>query len=160
MRHIPTEQDGRIALRDHVIAKAACARARHGPCIDTGAIAGVLLDRDAVRYPVCIVFDAGSLQPGEFAHVESLGEHPGDGYRLVIHPCLGRREQALPMVIAYYIAVINYGEIATSDECEQFGATLLGLDVETYYRALCDLADSPAIAGGGACDGDLPPKGP
>jgi hypothetical protein len=36
---------------------------------------------------------------------------------------------------------VNYGEIVSHEEAELFGATLLGMDVEEYYRALCDLAD-------------------
>ena len=42
---------------------------------------------------------------------------------------------------------INYGDIATHEEAELFGATLLGLDQEHYYATLCKLADSlPAAA--------------
>ena len=136
-----TEQDGRLALRDHILARAAAARARHGPVIDDGAIMQVLEDREVVRYPVRIRFDAEPLQPGEFAHAAPLGDHPRQGFCLFIHPAFGHRPETWPLVIAYHIAPVNYGDIASPDDCELFGATLLGLGREEYYQALCALAD-------------------
>jgi hypothetical protein len=40
--------------------------------------------------------------------------------------------------------VINYGSIVETPEAELYGATLLGLEVEAYYQALCELADAMA----------------
>ncbi len=138
----PTEEGGHLALRDHVVAKANMARLRYGPRIDADAIAKVLDDREIMRFPTRISFDASALQPGEFAHAQSLGEHPKDGFCLFIHPLFEHRPDTLPLLIAYHIVDINYGEIATADEAELFGATLLGLDVDSYYDALCELVDS------------------
>ncbi len=46
------------------------------------------------------------------------------------------------LLIAYHIPVINYGTIVEALDAELFGATLLGLEVEAYYQALCELADA------------------
>jgi hypothetical protein len=137
-----TEHDGRIALRDHIRDRAGAARRRHGPSIDDATILRVLDDREAVRYPVRIQFDAGVLQPGEFAVALQLGEHPREGYCLFIHPCLEPRRDLWPLVIAYHIPPVNYGDIADAEDCELFGACLLGMHVEAYYHALCKIADS------------------
>lgn len=149
----PTEQDGRLALRDHIVDRATDARGRHGPEIDAESIMRVLDDRRAVRYPVGVRFDAEPLEPGEFAWPMPLGEKPSEGFCLFIHPHFERRPEAWPLLISYHIPSINYGDIVTPDDAELFGATLLGMDVETYYNALCVLADELSSAAGGGSEG-------
>jgi hypothetical protein len=140
IRRKPTEADGKQALRDHVIDKALSARARHGGAVDYPAVLRLLEDREAVRYPTAVAFDAAPLQPGEFAYAEPLGSHPAAGFRLCIHPHFESREEALPLLIAYHIVRINYGDVATREEAELYGAALLGLEVDDYYARLCRLA--------------------
>ncbi|MCK4872759.1 MAG: hypothetical protein KAS72_08555 [Phycisphaerales bacterium] len=130
------------ALREHVREKAATARIKYGLYIDADAILKMLDDRDVVRYPVGVRFDADPLEPGEFAHAQPLGEHPRDGFCLFVHPYFENHREIWPLLVAYHIVAINYGEIATADEAELYGATLLGIDVDAYYQALCELADS------------------
>ena len=139
-----TEDDGRRALRDHVLERANIARTRYGPRIDAATIMKILDDRTLVRFPVGIRFDATALQPQEFAHAELLGEHPSEGYCLFIHPSLQSRTDLLPMVIAYHIPPINYGDITEPEDCEAFGAALLGMNPEIYYQTLCEIADALA----------------
>ncbi len=136
-----TEEDGRSALRDHVVEKAAQARRKCGGRVDYATILALLDDREIVRYPTRLRFDANPLEPGEFAFAQPLGAHPRDGYCLYVHPAFERREELLPLLIAYHIVRVNYGEIATHAEAELFGATLLGLAVDEYYAALCAAAD-------------------
>ncbi len=145
-----TEEDGRKALLDHVIDRALLARDRHGAVIDESAIRAMLEDREVVRYPVTIVFDAAALEPGEFAWAEQAGERPSDGFRLHVHPRYAGRADALPLLVAYHLVRVNYGEIATREEAEVFGATLLGMEVNDYYAAICRLADE-LVEGGGGC---------
>jgi hypothetical protein len=141
MNRQPTEHDGRAALRDHLLVKADAARARHGPIIDDAGIMRLLNDHECVRYPTGVRFDASPLQPGEFAHAMPLGEHPRDGFCLFIHPVFKPLRDLWPLLIAYFIPPINYGDIAAPEDCELFGAALLGLDAEIYYGILCDAAD-------------------
>lgn len=145
MTHL-TEQDGRTALREHAEAKAREARLGLGLYVDADAIVRVLDDRAVVRYPVGIRFDAEPLEPGEFAWPMPLGDHPSEGFCLFIHPWFESQPQVWPLLIAYHIPSINYGDIVSHDDAECYGAALLGLSPEEYYRALCELADS--IPGG------------
>jgi hypothetical protein len=143
-----TEADAKRSLREHVFEKARNAHLKFGFCIDAPTVMRIIDSREVVRYPLGIRFDAGPLQTGEFACLEALGDHPSRGYCLFVHPCFEKRAEVLPLIVAYYIPSVNYGEIVSSEEAELFGATLLGMDVEEYYQALCDLADS--VPGKGA----------
>jgi len=148
VEHRLTEQDGHRALRDHILDRAASARAAHGPVIDAAAIMRVLDDRTLVRYQVGVRFDATPLEPGEFGQALPLGDHPRQGFCLFLHPMFESMPEELPALIAYHIPPINYGDIASPEDCEAFGAALLGMDVEDYYERLCALADSVPRAGG------------
>jgi hypothetical protein len=127
---------------DHLAQKAAEARLRYGLCIDAEAILAMLQDRSVVRWPARLDFDAGPLAPGEFGWPEPLGPRPADGFRLCLHPHFAPQPENWALLAAYHLPTINYGAAAGPEDAELFGATLLGLDVETYYRALCELADS------------------
>lgn len=142
MNHRPTAEEAQQSLRDHVVARAMEARLRRAGLIDRAEMMRLLLDRSVVRYPLGVRFDAEPLRQGEFACLESLGEHPRDGFCLFIHPMFEPVDDLIPLLIAYYIPSVNYGEVATHVEAELFGATLLGLDVEEYYRVLCSVADT------------------
>lgn len=120
----------------------AAARIRYGLYIDADVNVGMLSDPRRVRYATALDFDGGRLEPGEFAWAEPFGDHPGDGFHLQVHPCFALRQEIWPLLNAYHIPSINYGEFVTRERAELYGARLLGLDGETYYRALCELADS------------------
>lgn len=138
----PTAEEARQSLRDHVVAKAMDARLRRGGLIDRIEIMRLLEDRSVVRYPLGVRFDAEPLRLGEFAHLESLGEHPSDGFCLFVHPMFENVDDLIPLLVAYYIPSVNYGDVASHVEAELFGATLLGMDVEEYYTILCSVADT------------------
>ncbi len=133
--------EGRRALREHVVERALLARERYGGSIDYPTLLKMLEDRQVVRYPTVLEFSDSALQPGEFAYVAPVGEAPSEGFRLFFHPAFRMREEVLPLLVSYHIVRVNYGEIATHEEAELFGATLLGLDVDAYYETLCVLAD-------------------
>ena len=140
--------EARAAFSDHLKVKAAAARLKYGLYIDAEAIRTMLGDREVVRYPTSIEFDAAPLRVHEFACPQPLGFHASDGYCLFIHPHFRRQPENLPLLVAYHIPTINYGGIVEAQHAELYGATLLGLDVETYYQALCELANSiPARRG-------------
>jgi hypothetical protein len=144
MNERPTPEDAQQSLRDHVHRKAREARAKCPGTIDRIAMLRLLEDRTVVRYPLGVRFDSEPLNHGEFACLEALGERPEDGFCLFIHPMFEPVHDLLPLLIAYYIPSVNYGDVATHVEAELFGATLLGLDIEEYYRILCSVADSAA----------------
>jgi hypothetical protein len=140
----PTAEEARQSLRDHVVTKAIDARRGRVVPIDRAEMMRLLDDRAVVRYPLGVRFDAEPLRAGEFACLERLGERPSDGFCLFIHPMFESVDELIPLLIAYYIPSVNYGEVATHVEAELFGAALLGIDVEEYYRILCSVADTVA----------------
>lgn len=139
-RKAALERKGRRALSDHAADCAAVARERYGN-IDAADLPALLEDRKVVRFPTVLRFDATRLEPGEFAHTEPVGARPGEGYRLFVHPYFEPRPDDVLLLAAYHLVTINYGDVATANEAEVFGATLLGLSREAYYQRLCTLAD-------------------
>ena len=139
----PTTQDGLDALVAHAVAKAGFARRKYGPVIDRVALEAMLGDAEVVRFPTRLRFD-GELMAGEFAHAMASGEKQSLTYTVWVHPHLAANEELLVRAVAYNLVRVNYGDIATSDAAEAFGAELLGIDREEYYAALCALADSLA----------------
>jgi hypothetical protein len=47
----------------------------------------------------------------------------------------------VPYLVLYQLVLVNYGEFASPDDAETFGASALGLEREEYYAALCRMAD-------------------
>ena len=111
----------------------------------------LLDDRQYVRYPVRLCFDARPLQPGEFAYAQMVAEgQPDQGFILFVHSHFESSPSVLPMLIAYHLVCVNYGDIADHEAAEVFGATLLGMDPETYYQMLCQLVDQMPVAAASA----------
>lgn len=138
----PTAADGQQSLRDHVVTKAREARALSDRPIDRAQIMRLLNERSVVRYPVGVRFDSEPLSQGEFACLEALGSHPSDGFCLFVHPMFELADAELPLLIAYYIPSVNYGEIVSHVEAELYGSTLLDLEIEEYYARICAAADA------------------
>jgi hypothetical protein len=135
-----TAQAARQSLNAHVAAKGAELRAKYGPAIGWRELLRILEDREVVRYPCQIVFDSGPLQPGEFAHPVAKGENPEDGFSMHVHPVFMTQLERVPYLVLYQLVLVNYGEFASADDAETFGAAALGLSRDDYYNALCELA--------------------
>jgi hypothetical protein len=136
-----TAQDARQSLNAHVAAKGAEIRAKYGPAIGWRELLRILEDREVVRYPCEIVFDSGPLQPGEFAHPMARGKRPEDGFVICVHPSFITQMEHVPHLVLYQLVLVNYGEFASAEDAETFGAAALGLARDDYYQALCGLAD-------------------
>ena len=141
-----TADDARQSLNVHVAAKGAEIRAKHGPHLGWRELQQILADRACVRYPCEVVFDAGPLLPGECAYPVARGPRPEDGFTMHVHPLFMTQLPQAVYLVLYQLAVVNYGEFASSDDAEAFGAAVLGLAKDEYYDALCELADQ--ISGG------------
>jgi hypothetical protein len=139
-----TAEDGRQSLNAHVAAKGDEIRAKYGPHIGWTELQRILQDRACVRYPCEIVFDAARLRPGEFAHPVPRGETPEEGFELYVHPYFMTHLDRIAYLALYQLVVVNYGEFASPDDAETFGATTLGLSKEEYYQTLCELSDEIA----------------
>jgi hypothetical protein len=139
-----TAEDARQSLNEHVKSKALDLRAKFGPHLGWLELQRALQDRSCVRYPCEIVFDSAKLQPGELAYPMPKGEGPEAGFMLFVHPLLMVRVELVPHVVLYQLVLVNYGEAATAEDAETFGATALGLAKDAYYQTLCQLADEIA----------------
>lgn len=136
-----TAEDGRQSLNAHIASKGAEIRAKYGPHIGWTELKRILQDRTCVRYPCEIVFDAAPLQPSEFAYPAPRGERPEEGFVLYVHPYFMMHLDRIAHLVLYQLVVVNYGEFASPDDAETFGASALGLGKDEYYQSLCELVD-------------------
>jgi hypothetical protein len=140
-----TAEDARQSLNEHVAARGREIHKKYGPHIGWRELQQILADSTCVRYPCEIVFDAGPLKPGEFALPVARGERPEDGFAMHVHPIFMTQLECVPGLVLYQLVLVNYGEFASADDAETFGAAVLGLSQLEYYHALCELADQLAI---------------
>jgi hypothetical protein len=142
----PAAAQARQSLNAHVTAKGAEISAKYGPRIGWPELQRILADRDFVRYPCELAFDAEALEPGELVFPKQRTERPEDGFTLCVHPYFSLDLSRVPRLVLYQLVAVNYGSFASPDDAESFGAAALGLDKEEYYRSLCSMADE--IGGG------------
>lgn len=136
-----TPEDARQSLNAHVAEKGDEIYQKYGPHIGWPELQRLLTDRTCVRYPCEIFFDPEPLQPGEFAHPVAKGNRPEDGYAIHVHPFFMTQLDQVPLLVLYQLVLVNYGEFASPEDAEQFGAHALGLLPNDYYTRLCFLAD-------------------
>lgn len=123
-------------LRD----QAGEALERHGR-FGPGTLETFLSDSDTVRYPTRLVLEfSAELGMHQFAQPEPDIRNAG-GIMLCIRPVLGQRPDLLAFAVSYMIPVINYGKIIDDEHCLEYGRVLTGLDKETYYQRICEVAE-------------------
>jgi len=131
---------GAVSL--HASEKALEIRQRLGPDIDYPAVLAMLDDRKSTRYPTQIQFVREGIEPGMFAMTQAISDNPDDGYVISIHSDFEDRHDDLPALILYQLVLVNYGDLATANDAEVFGATILDMDREAYYQKIVTLSDS------------------
>lgn len=136
-----TADDARHSLNSHVAVKGAEIFDRYGPVIGWKELQQLLQDRSCVRYPCEVVFDSVPLLSGEFAHPVPKGEKPEDGFTICVHPLYMTQLGRVPLLVLYQLVLVNYGEFASSEDAEMFGAGALGISRNEYYAVLCEMAD-------------------
>lgn len=132
-------QVGEDSLLNRIREQAQEARQRHGG-LGPANLQSFLQDPDAVRYPTRLVLEYGEMGVHQFAQPEPDYRNPG-GCMLYVRPILGQRPDLLALAVSYMIPIINYGELISDKHCLAYGAALMGLDEETYYRRICEMAD-------------------
>jgi hypothetical protein len=142
-----TADDARQSLTAHAASKGSELWAKYGPDIGWKQLSDILNDRMFTRYPCEIVFGAGPLNEGEFAYPVPKGERPEDGFALYVHPHFATQLDRVPYLALYQLVLVNYGEFASPDDAESFGAAALNISREEYYEAVCKMADE--VGGGG-----------
>lgn len=136
-----TADDARQSMNAHVACKGAEIFEKYGPRIGWKELQRIIEDRACVRYPCKIEFNADPLQPDEFAYPAPRGEQPEDGFIMYVHPFFMTQLDQAPLLVLYQLVAVNYGDFASPDDAEVFGANALGLSRDDYYAALCELAD-------------------
>jgi hypothetical protein len=136
-----TADDFKQSLNAHVALKGEEILEKYGPKVGWTETLQVLGDRSMVRYPCEVVFDSAPLQDGEFAHAMPNSEDPKDGFKIFIHPYFSLQLDRVPHLVFYQLVRVNYGEFASSDDAEVFGANALGISKDDYYETLCEMAD-------------------
>jgi hypothetical protein len=144
-----TAEDARQSLNGHVAAKGREIRAKYGPHIGWKELLRILEDRACCRYPCEVVFDAGPLQAGEFAFPVAKGVRPEDGFQMHVHPFFMTQLERVPGLVLYQLVLVNYGEFASADDAETFGASALGISRDEYYTTICELAGQIGGCGSG-----------
>ena len=139
-RQLPVD-DARQSLRGHVAAKGEEIRAKYGPHIGYNELLRILDDRNFVRYPCELSFDSTPLMEDECAHPVPKSNRPEDGFVMHVHPYFSTQPERVPYLVLYQLVAINYGEFASAEDAEAFGASALGLSDDEYYRVLCQMAD-------------------
>ena len=137
-----TTEDAKQSLAAHVATRGQEIYQKYGPKIGWRGLLAILEDRGCVRYPCEILFDAGPLLAGECAHPVPKGEQPEDGFCLYVHPFFMSQLHYVPHLVLYQLVLVNYGEFASSDDAEIFGAAALGISKDEYYDVLCELHDA------------------
>jgi hypothetical protein len=140
-----TAEGAQQSLTAHVEAKGIEIFVKYGPQLGWAELQRLLNDRAYVRYPCEIVFDGAQLNPGEFAYPMPKASAPEEGFTMFVHPVFMLELARVPALVLYHLVAVNYGEFASSDEAETFGAAALGLTRDEYYALVCECAD--AISG-------------
>src|SRR5437867_8137688 len=143
-----TVEDARQSLNAHVAEKGSEVWEKYGPKIGWKELRQLLHDRAVVRYPCEIVFNASALLEGEFAHPVPNGQDPEAGFKLHVHPVFMTQLDAVPFLVLYQLVLVNYGEFASPDDAETFGAHALGMSKADYYHRICKLADQLCVHNG------------
>jgi hypothetical protein len=137
----PITPDGaRQAMIAHAAATGSAIHGRLGGPPDYPRLVQLLEDPEAVRFPVQVVFDAGPLQGEELAYPLTAHGDAANGYTMYVHPALAGRSADTVAAVLYALVVVNYGEAATGEVGEAFGAAVLGVTRDDFYRTMCGIA--------------------
>jgi len=131
----------RQALSVQIAAEGSRVHERYGPSIGWRQLLTLLQDRECVRFPCDLRFDAAPLLPGEFAHALLKGSKREEGYTIHLHPLFEHQLQQVPYLVLHQLVLVNHGDSASADDAETFGALALGLSRDEYFNILCELSD-------------------
>ena len=147
-----TVEDAKQFVTDHAAARGSEIYKKYGPQIEWHELLHILEDRTCCRYPCEVIFDSSQLEPGEFAQPVRKGECSEDGFTIHVHPHFMAQLERIPYLVLFQLAVVNYGEFATPEDAEIFGANALGMPRDLYYEVLCAMADEIGGCGEPGCD--------
>jgi hypothetical protein len=143
-RYKPENGSDRKALAEHVAQKAEQIHEKYllasPAAIPADLLHQMLLDSDVARFPTEIRFSS-DIEDGLFGYCRQKGEHPREGYDIILHSAFGSVPEHHAYLVFYLLVRVNYGLFATYLEAEKFAAGIFGLPVDVYYEKLCQLVD-------------------
>jgi len=123
-------------------------RETHGLPLTADKFEAIFQDRGCVFHPVKMVYDKDPLKEGEFAYMHQADKDPSKGFMLYMHPFFKSKPNDLPFLVAYQLAVVNFGEEVSQDVAESFGAALMDMKVDEYYDKVNELFESIIVLKG------------
>tara|TARA_R110001592_G_scaffold213180_4_gene465874 strand:+ start:528 stop:992 length:465 start_codon:yes stop_codon:yes gene_type:complete len=144
---IPSPEDMIKMLWAHADGAAERALEQLGTPLCSNNLSTFLSDDACLRFSTSLLYTEEGLENGQFAQPFFYTEGESRCCKLHIHPRYKRLSEAIPYLVAYMVAPINYGEVADSELCEHLGSMLVKVDRETFYQEICRLADWRPSAG-------------
>lgn len=138
---LPSAEEMTKLLWAHANATAERVLALLGTPLSSNNLTQFLESEACLRYPTALCFIEDALDEHQFAQPVFYTEGEAQRCMLNVHPRYEGYQEALPYLVAYMAAVINYGDAADSDLCEHFGAMLVKQERERFYQQVCMLAD-------------------
>ena len=127
----------RLALRTHLLDRAALARSRYGPFREVACLEALLADRECVRSPTRLVW---VRDPGGPLTRLVLADDPDGEHELRVCAQLQSRPEGAAAAVGMVLPAINYGAMATDEDAELFAAALSGVEINTLRAWLRGLA--------------------
>lgn len=137
------EMDG-LMLRHAGEAAADCVR-HMGATLASDNLDAFLRDPQCPRVPVHVVFTEEGIGDGAFANTLFYFSNGERRCALHVHPIFEGDAAAMPAIVAYMAAAINYGALATEAMCEAYGAALVMETRGTFRKAVTALRDRVAL---------------
>ena len=138
---LPSAEEMIKLLWTHADATAERVLKVLGAPLSSNNLTQFLESESCLRYLTKLCFSEDGLDEGQFAQPVFYTEGETQRCMLNIHPRYKDYREALPYLVAYMAAVINYGDAADSDLCEHLGAMLVKQEREVFYQQICTLAD-------------------
>ena len=138
---LPSAKEMTKLLWAHADTAAERALGLLGGPLSSNNLSRFLAEEGCLRYPTDITYTNECLEEHQFANPIFYAGESGQRCMLHIHPRYQDYPEAIPYLVAYMAASINYGDSADSDLCEHLGAMLVKQDREEFYTRVCQLAD-------------------
>ncbi len=138
---LPSAEEMGKLLWAHADATVERVLERLGAPLSSNNLTQFMEDEACLRYPTGLCFTEDGLDEHQFAQPVFYTEGETQRCMLNIHPRYEGYREALPYLVAYMAAVINYGDAADNDLCEHLGAMLVKQERDVFYQQICALAD-------------------
>lgn len=135
-------QEAEQALHAHALEGAERVRRNLGGALCSQNLPEFLEADGCLRCPTELCFDEYDFEAHQFAEPEFITISGQQKCILHLRAKYETRAEDHPYLVAYMAACINYRDAATAALCEEYGAALLGLEVQTFYEKVCAIVDA------------------